>query len=168
VSLTGAPRAWDDSLVLTSDVSLKVKLFTVGFHDLVTDFIINDAGHERSWTVVAKHEPQWDLPLFTERLIRSSLRQPFQGAGSRMEFFVRDSAGAQTLFGHEIRLDVQESAIVRFIGSLAAHAVNDLDSQVEVEEDRFLHEGFAALAADTRALQQRWTRSADQGDGTPP
>jgi hypothetical protein len=152
VALTGPPRAWGDTLVLTSDLSLKVKLFTVGFRHLVTDFIINDAGHDRSWTVVAQHEPEWDLPLFTERLIRSPLRQPFEGAGARMEFFIRDSSGAQTLFGHQIRLDVRESAIVRFIGSLAAHAVNDLDTDVEAEEDRFLHEGFAALAADTRAL----------------
>lgn len=162
VSLAGTPRAWGDSLMLTSDVMLKVKLFSVGFHHLVTDFIINDAGHHRSWTVVARHEPDWDLPLFTERLIRAPLQQPFAGAGSRMEFFVRDSAGAQTLFGHEIRLDVQESAIVRFIGSLAAHAVGDLNPGVEAEEDRFLHEAFAALAADTRDLQQVWSRPAHE------
>jgi len=159
VSLTGAPRAWDDSLVLTSDLSMRVKLFTIGFHNLVTDFIINDAGHERSWTVNARREPEWDLPLFTEHFLRAPLHQPFEGAGSQMEFFVHDSAGAQTLFGHRLRLDVQESTISRFIGSLAAHAVGDLNPAVEAQEDRFFHEGFAGLAADTRDLQSTWSRA---------
>ena len=159
VALTGAPRAWDDSLVLTSDLSLRVRLFTLGFHNLVTDFIIADTGHTRSWTLNARREPDWDLPLFTERLLRTPLRKPFEGPGARMEFFVHDSAGTQTLFGHRIRLDVEESAISRFIGSLAAHAVGDLNPAVEAEEDRFLHEGFAALAADTRDLQSTWSRA---------
>lgn len=158
VTLDGAPRSWDDSLVLTSDLSLRVRLLTIGFHHLVTEFLINDAGHDRSWTVIARQEPKWDLPFLTERLLRAPLRQPFEGAGARMEFFVRDSAGAQTLFGHEIRLDVQESAIARFIGALAAHAVAELDPGVEAEEDQFLHEGFAALAEDTRELQKTWSR----------
>lgn len=162
VSLTGAPRAWGDSLVLTSDLSLRVKLFTIGFHDLITDFVIADAGHERSWTVVARREPDWDLPLLTERFLRAPLRRPFEGAGSRMEFFVRDSAGTQTLFGHRIRLDVEESTISRFIGSLVAHAVGDLNPSVEAQEDRFLHEGFAALAADTRDLQSSWSRASHE------
>jgi hypothetical protein len=54
------------------------------------------------------------------------------------------------------RLDVQESAIMRFMGSLAAHAIGDLDARVEAEEDRFLRDGFAALAADLRSLAPRW------------
>ena len=37
-TLYGPPRPWPDSLQLTSDVSLKVKVFTVGFHDMVTRF----------------------------------------------------------------------------------------------------------------------------------
>ena len=39
------------------DVSLKVKMFRVGFHQLVTDFVISNTTsgnvHERAWTVVA-------------------------------------------------------------------------------------------------------------------
>ena len=35
---------------------------------------------------------------------------------------------------------------MRFIGSLASHALGDLDMRVETEEDRFLHDGFGALA----------------------
>jgi hypothetical protein len=55
------------------------------------------------------------------------------------------------------RLDGQESAIMRFIGSLASHALGDLDTKVEIEEDRFIRETFTALQADLRALGAgRW------------
>ncbi|HVX40241.1 MAG TPA: hypothetical protein VHB25_11765 [Gemmatimonadaceae bacterium] len=156
VTLFGPARPWADSLVLTADVSLKVRMFTVGFHHLVTDFVIANTGHDRSWTVVAQHEPQWDLPLITERLIRTPLRRPFEGEGSLFRLSIRDSAGTQSVFGRRTRLDVQESPIMRFIGSLASHAVGDLDTRVETEEDAFLRDGFLALQADVRGLGGAW------------
>ncbi len=160
-SLYGLPHPWPDSLVLTSDLSLKVKMFTVGYHGLVTDFVVSNTGHERAWTINARQEPKWDLPLITERLIRSPLHRPFDGAGSILRLAVRDSAGQQTVFSRRTRFDVQESPIVRFLGSLASHAIGDLDTRVEVEEDRFIREGFSALQADVRALGIHW-RAADQ------
>jgi hypothetical protein len=167
VSLVGAPRPWPDSLVLTSDISLKVKVFTVGFHKLVTDFVISDVGHERAWTIVAQHEPGWDLPMFTERLLRAPLHRPFEGPGVMFRLAVRDSGGAQSVFARRTRLDVQESAIMRFVGSLASHAVGDLNNKVEIEEDRFLHDGFAALQADARALGSRWRAEGGRSGGDP-
>jgi hypothetical protein len=155
VSLAGPPRAWPDTVQLTADVSLKVKIFTVGFHNLVTDFVISNSGHDRGWTVVAQHEPNWDLPFITERLIRSPLRRPFEGQGSLFRLAVQDEPGAQSLFSRRARLEVQESAIMRFLGSLASHAVGDLDERVEVEEHRFLHDGLGAVQADIRALSGR-------------
>jgi hypothetical protein len=155
-SLSGAPRAWPDSLILNADVSLKVKHFTVGFHSLVTDFVISNSGNDRSWAIVAQHEPKWDLPFLTERLIRSPLHRPFEGPGALLHFGVRDSVGMQSVFMRRTRLDVEESTIMRFLGSLASHALGDLDTRVEVEEDRFLHDGFVALQTDLRALAPRW------------
>jgi hypothetical protein len=161
VTLAGAPRPWPESLRLTADFSLKVKLFTIGVRHLVTDFEISNAhvagGHERAWTVIARHEPEWDLPLFTERLIRAPLRKPFEGEGALFSMTVRDADGAsgQALFQRDTRLAVQESAIMRFIGSLASHVVGELDDRVEVDEHRFLREGFVALQADARALRSR-------------
>ena len=155
-TLFGPPRAWPDSLLLTSDIRLKVKLFTVGVEGLESEFVLSNTGHERAWTVISRKEPKWVLPFITERLIRTPLRRPFEGAGSLLRFEVRDSAGAQTLFSRRTRLDVQESAIMRFIGSLAARALGDLDVKVESEEDRFLRDGFGALAGDLRALAPRW------------
>jgi len=155
-SLSGPPKPWADSLLLTSDVSLKVKIFTVGFHGLLTDFVIANSGHDRSWTVLAQHEPKWDLPFVTERLIRSPLRRPFEGPGALLRLGVRDTAGAQTVFSRHARLDVQESSIMRFIGSLASHALGDLDAKVEVEEDRLIRDTFLALQGDLRAAVPRW------------
>jgi hypothetical protein len=140
-----------DSLVLRADVSGKAKMFTVGFHDLVADFTITRTPHERTWTVVAQREPEWNLPLATKRFIRTPLRHPFEGAGALFQIGVRDSTGAQTVIARRARLDVQESAITRFIGSLLGHAVNEFDEPVTLEQDRFLREGFAALAADVKA-----------------
>jgi hypothetical protein len=156
VSLLGSPHPWPDTLRLNADVSLKVKLFKVGFHKLTTAFVIGSSSHERSWTVVAQREPEWDLPLITERLIRSPLRRPFEGAGSMFRISVRDSAGTQTLFTRHGRLDVQESTIMRFIGSLASRMMGDLDKRVEAEEDRFVRDGFVALQTDLRVVGGRW------------
>lgn len=177
VSLFGPPRAWpaSDSLELTSDMSMKIKVFTMGFHNLITDFVISNAGHERSWTIVARREPSWDLPLVTERLLRTPLQRPFEGAGSMFQVAIvdgndgrgGDAAGAatQTLIARRTRLDVQESAILRFLGSLGSHAVSDLNARVEVEEDRFLRDGFVALQTDLRALAPSWRVRRDEQNG---
>ncbi|MGH7620464.1 MAG: hypothetical protein ACREPM_24875 [Gemmatimonadaceae bacterium] len=163
-SLFGPPRPWPDTLVLTSDVTLKVKVFTVGFQGLVSDFIVSNAGHDRGWIVVSQREPKWVLPFITERLIRSPLRRPFEGAGTTLRFEVHDSAGTQTVLSRRARLDVQESSIMRFIGSLAGHALGDLDVRVEGEEDRFLRDGFAALQGDLGVLAGRWREKGPESE----
>ncbi len=150
-SLFGPPRAWPDTLQLTADVSLKVKVFTVGFHNLLADLVVVNSGHDRGVTLVAQHEPKWDLPFVAERLIRSPLRRPFEGAGTLFRMSVRDSAGTQTVLGRRARLDVQESTIMRFLGSLGSRAVGDIDGKVEADEGRYWREGFTALQADLHA-----------------
>jgi hypothetical protein len=110
-------------------------------------------------TFIARREPEWDLPFITERLSRSALRRPFMGEGAMFSLGVRDAGGAgQTELERRARLDVQESALVRFLGSLAARAVGDLDAKVEAEEDQFVRDGFAALREDLAP--------ARTGDGT--
>ena len=157
VSLLGPPRPWPDTLVLNADLSVKVKLFTVGVHDLVTEFVNSNTSsgntRERAWSFTAQREPKWDLPLLSERLIRSPLHHPFEGQGALFRMSVRDSAGGQTIFTRRTRFDVQESAIMRFLGGLASRAMNDLDDRVEIEEHRYLRDGFIALQADLKALR---------------
>ena len=157
-TLTGAPKPWPDTLQLTSDVKLKVKIFTVGFHSLLTDVVIDNEGHERGFAFISQHEPQWDLPFVTERLIRSPLRRPFEGEGALFRMVVHDSVGAQSTLGRLVRFNVQESAIMRFIGSLASHAMGDLDAKVEADEDRFIRDLFLALQADLKAQMPHWRK----------
>jgi hypothetical protein len=154
VSLLGPPRPLSDTLQLTADVSLKVKHLSVGFRRLVAEFAISNSGHDRAWTILAQHEPDWDLPLLSERLIRSPLHRPFEPPGALFRLSVRDTGGASSLFTRSARLDVQESAIMRFLGSLASHAMGDIDNKVEADEHRFLHDGFVALQADLRSLRR--------------
>ncbi|HEY4219578.1 MAG TPA: hypothetical protein VGM67_20725 [Gemmatimonadaceae bacterium] len=157
-SLFGPPRAWPDTVQLTADLSLKVKLFTVGFHSLLTDFVITNAGHDRGWAVVAQHEPKWDLPFVAERLIRTPLRRPFEDGGAVFRVSVRDSVGEQSIFSRRTRLDVQESTIMRFLGGLGSHALGDIDASVVSDEARYWRDGFTALEADMRAVPHRGER----------
>ena len=152
VPLYGAARVRPDTMELHLDFTTKLKLFTVGMHNLVTELIVTDAPHERAWTFVARREPEWSLPLITEHLIRSPLRRPFEGTGVIFHLGVRDSADAETLLERRAHATVQESAILRFLNSLGSGAMSDLADRTEREEEAYLREVFAALLADARAL----------------
>ncbi|HET9424121.1 MAG TPA: hypothetical protein VFO55_02025 [Gemmatimonadaceae bacterium] len=152
VTYLGPPRALPDSLRLVSDLTMRVKMFDVGWRNLVTDFTISRGERSRSWLFVARTEPEWDLPLVTARLIRAPLRRPFQGAGSSFEVAVIDSAGGQTVLARRARLEVKESAILRFLSSLVARVFDDLDASVEREEAEFVRELMGAFQQDARAI----------------
>jgi len=157
-TLAGPPKPWPDTLQLTSDLTLKVKHLTVGFHSLLTDVAIDNEGHDRGYTFVSQHEPKWDLPFVTERLLRSPLRHPFEGDGALFSITVRDSVGAQSALGRHVKLNVQESAIMKFLGLLASHAMGDLDARVEADEDRFIRDLFTSLQADLKAQGSKWKK----------
>jgi hypothetical protein len=155
VSTLGPPRLMPDSLRMVSDLSMRVKIFDVGWHNLTTDFIISRTDRSRSWLFLARTEPDWDLPLVTARLIRTPLRHPFEGNGSSFEVAVIDSAGGQTILARRARLEVKESAIMRFLSSLVARVFDDLDAQVEQEEADFIRELMGAFQQDARAILVR-------------
>ena len=150
--LYGPPRTRPDTMELHVDFTTKLKFFTVGLHNLVAEFIITDTPHERAWTIIARREPEWKLPLITERLIRTPLRRPFEGTGVIFHLGVRDSAESQTLLERRAHAMVQESAILRFLNSLGSGAMSDLADRTEREEEEFLRELFVGLEADARAL----------------
>ncbi|HEY7234972.1 MAG TPA: hypothetical protein VH539_12535 [Gemmatimonadaceae bacterium] len=152
VPLFGAARQRPDTLELHVDFTTKLKLFTVGLRNLVTDFIITDTPHERAWTFIARREPEWKLPLITVHLIRTPLRRPFEGTGVIFHVGVRDSAESQTLLERRAHATVQESTILRFLNSLGSGAMSDLADRTEREEEQFLRDVFAGLQADARAL----------------
>jgi hypothetical protein len=154
VPLAGPARPMPDTLQLDADFKVKVKIFNVGFHDLHLDFV-NGAtdDRERYWSVVAHHEPQWNLPFITARLLRAPLRRPFSGEGSMFRIGVRaGEGGAPTLLMRQTRLFVQESAILNFLNSLSSTAMDEFSGAVEREEGEWLRELFAAMRADAQGV----------------
>ncbi|MFN2564643.1 MAG: hypothetical protein ABR499_06470, partial [Gemmatimonadaceae bacterium] len=82
VPLAGSARTMPDTVELESLVSVKIGIFRVGFERLHSDVVISRDAREPAWTLHFRREPEWKLPLFTESLIRSSLRRPFQKDGA--------------------------------------------------------------------------------------
>ena len=153
VPLSGPARPLPDSLQLHVDVSLRIRIFRVGFHNLVMDFVNASRGDEqRDWSVTARKEPQWDLPLISARLLRGPLRRPFAGEGALFRLGLRaGQGGAPTVLLRHSRLSVQESGILNFLNSLGGTAMDDFGSAVQREENAWLHELFVALRDDARA-----------------
>ena len=154
VPLSGPARPIPDSLVVLADFTVKVKVFTVGFHDLSLDFVnVARGDHEREWAVTGRKEPHWNLPFITARLIRAPLRYPFAGEGALFRMGLRAGEGDQpTVLVRQTRLAVQESAILKFINSLTNTAIDDFGARVEREENQWLRELFLALRDDARAV----------------
>jgi hypothetical protein len=150
VPISGPPRSMPDTLMLTGDFTIKVRRFTVGFENYRGEFIRSRSGHERAWTIISQREPQWVLPLFTETLLRTPLRRPFQGVGASFRIAVNERSDAQTLLERRLHVEVQESAILRFIGRLGAIAVADFSGDAEREQYAWLKEFFDALLEDIR------------------
>jgi hypothetical protein len=155
VPISGPIRPRPDTLTLNGEFTMRVHRFTMGFHDYHAEFTVAHTDHERAWTIVSRREPAWELPLITERLLRTPLRRPFQGSGAHFRIGVRDDStegGGQSILYRRLHLEVQESLILRFIGHLGAIAVNDFAGDVEREQNAWLAEAFGALAADVRAF----------------
>ncbi len=158
VSLGGAAREMPDSLLMTADFAVKVKLFTVGFHNLVMEFANTRQGpRQREWSVAAHREPAWNLPFITARLVRGSLRRPFLGEGASYRIGVRDGEGSRSsVLYRESRLTMQESGILSFVNSLSSKAMDDFGQKVELEQNLWVRELFLALRDDARlALSAR-------------
>ncbi len=144
----------------------------VGFHELVTDFVISNVGHDRAMDDHRAARAEVG-PAVRHRAVDSHRR--FTGRstaqGSLFQLAVRDTAGGQTVFSRRTRFDVQESTIMRFLGSLGPGAMAISMRRVEAEEDRFLRDGFVAMQADLKTAARAWhraTKTRPETKKTPP
>jgi hypothetical protein len=150
--LSGPPRPIPDTLALQVDFKARIKHLGVGFHGLRMDLLhVRHDESENAWVVTARQEPQWEFPLAMARLIRAPLRRPFAGEGSLFRIGVRGDGTGQTVIVRQIRLFVQESAILRFLNSLSGTAFSEFEDRVDREENAWLREVFAGMRADARA-----------------
>ncbi|HUR92348.1 MAG TPA: hypothetical protein VMY38_06715 [Gemmatimonadaceae bacterium] len=149
--LEGGMRAMPDSLIIRSDVTTKIGIFTVGWSNLVGDFYITRGATERGWLFQFRKEPEWRLPLGARHFIPTPLRRPFQGNGATYEIRVFGQPNGQTILSRRGKAVVQESAILRFFNRLTARATGDFYGKTEVDESRFMRDVFTALQADVTA-----------------
>ena len=133
---------------MRASAQVKVFVFTVGASEIAGELRVIDRPGERGWEITMREEPDWDLPLASERLLRSPLRRPFEGEGAMVRYVARDSAGAQTLLVRDIRAQVQESAALRFLNSLGNKMASDLDEPTEAELQKFTSDAILALHRD--------------------
>jgi hypothetical protein len=141
-----------DSVRLHAELSAKFMIFRVGVSRLVADFVIDRSANERAWVMNFRQEPEWHFPLAVNNLIRTALRRPFAGDGIRFSLAVRDSPGSQSLLVRQLRVAVQEGAIVRWLGGLGNSAMSDFAGKAEAEENRYLYEVLSAMRADFVAV----------------
>jgi hypothetical protein len=101
--------------------------------------------------VTARREPEWDFPLAVAHLIRAPLRRPFAGEGSLFRIGVRREGEGPTVIVRQVRLFVQESAILRFLNALSGTAFSDFEDRVDREQNAWLRTVFAAMREDAHA-----------------
>jgi hypothetical protein len=152
VPLAGAARPMPDTLALLVDFKARIKHFGVGFHDLRMQLVhVRHGEMENTWVVTARREPEWDFPLAVAHFIRAPLRRPFAGEGSLFRIGVRREGDGPTVIVRQVRLFVQESAILRFLNALSGTAFSDFEDRVDREQNAWLRTVFAAMRADAHA-----------------
>jgi hypothetical protein len=150
--LEGPVRRLPDELLLRSDFSTRILLFDVGWKNLVTDLTLIRTATDHAWQFRATREPEWELPPLTGRFIRTPLRRPFAGPGVSFRVGFRSLPNGQTSFYRRGLLQVQESAIIRFIGRLSGQAMGDFYGSSEMDEVSFNRDAFSALRADIAGI----------------
>ena len=152
VAFEGAPRPMPSALKLRMEAFAKLGIFTVGASDVVADFSLVRSASERGWLMRFNREPEWHLPLAAATFLKTPLRRPFAEGGATLRLSVRDRPGGQSVIARQSYTAVQESAVLRFLGSLGSTALNDFAGKSEEQENRFWAEAFAAMQADAARL----------------
>lgn len=148
----GPARAFPDTLEMVMDAIATVGPFTAGFEEMRTELVRVRTPRRHALVFNARNEPRWKLPLFAERLLRTPLRKPFEGAGSQFVLGLESRDGGHTVLHRFARVTVEESTILRFFNRLGSRAFGDISPKVEAEEAAFLRLVFTAMRDDLAAL----------------
>ncbi len=140
-----------DSLRLRVDVAAKGALFTVGVSNLLVDVVPVRTTTERGWAIHYRHEPEWHLPFAADHLMRGALSRPFAGDGISTRLVARSEPGGSTLIARDFRMEVQESAVVRWLSAFGSSAMSEVTVRVEQQKDRFFADALTAFGADLAA-----------------
>jgi hypothetical protein len=147
LALDGPARPLPDSALLEVEAYERFFIFDVGVSEMMGDFRMVRTPTVRGWAMRFGKAPRWHLPLAVRHLIAGPLDRPFQSDGVVFNVVLRDD-GAQTLLVRQLDVSVKESAIVRWLGGLGSHAMEDFAGRAEAEENRFLADALLALRAD--------------------
>jgi hypothetical protein len=152
--LDGTPRPLPDTLVMSGEAFAKFSIFTVGVTRLEARMAVLGTPQERGWDFRFRKEPKWHFPLAVNNLIRSALRRPFADQGMQLRLSAQRRPDGQTLIARRVTVNVQEGAIVRWLGGLGAGAMDEFSGRAEQDENRFTAALFSALQDDFAALLQ--------------
>ena len=150
--LEGVARPMPDTLLLRGEAFAKLSVFTVGMREMEATVAVLDEPRERGFELRFREEPDWDLPLAVNHLISAALRRPFTGDGMQVRLSLRQRADGRTVIARRVTAQVQEGAIVRWIGGLGAGAMDEFAGRAEEDENRFTAALFEALADDFALL----------------
>ena len=150
LAIDGPARPLPDSAEVLAEAYERFFIFDVGVSEMIGEFSEVRSPTQRGWAMRFRRAPRWHLPLAVRHLIAGPLDRPFQNDGIVFNVLLRDD-GQQTLLVRQLDVSVKESAIVRWLGGLGSHAMDDFAGRVEMEENRFLADALLALRADVVA-----------------
>ena len=156
--IEGAGRPAPEVFRIRVSASLKMLLFRVGVSDLEGELRVIDRPTARGWEIHFREEPEWQLPLASEHLLGGPLSRPFEGEGAMLRYVARDHPTSQTVLARDIRIQVQESAVLRLLNRLGTKMASDYDGEAEAEMSRFTGEALDALHRDILALLPKGPR----------
>lgn len=149
--LEGGDAAMPDTVTLDVDASARLRFLRVSVRSLRGEFVTIRDSLARGWSVHFASDPDWQLPLLTEQMLRTPLRRPFRGTGTRFRIAAESPPGSpQTLLSRQLLAPVEESAILRFLSRLVNTGIGDYVEGADRQTNEWLTAAFAALHADAR------------------
>lgn len=152
VTLTAPHLAADGRFALRMGFSTRSSMFRVGLDELHAQGEAID-GPAAGVALTFREEPRWRLPFVVKPFLRSPLRRPFEGEGSRVAFAFAALGEGRHSVSRAYRFAVKENWITRWMGSMASGTVQDFRNGAEAEADAFTRDTMLALRDDLRALR---------------